>query len=172
MKEQYGQNSQCLNPIRYYYQMVLIPEHEELLTESQIRETNSLCEVLDQTISKFCTAIVEKSVTRIDTNRRNSAASYSVLLTAGKKVESTEKFMPFYKYSLFLSYRTLLTKQYYDLLQLDKLPNVMKMVLNDTQNRQQLCILHLQYVFAEFLKNYEREDVKENSEVLRLIVSS
>ncbi len=171
MKKQSGQNFHYFVPIKQYYELVLIPGNEDkLVNKNQKKNILSLCEILDNKISDFCGKIVEQSVTVIEKKRRK--VNYSILLTSGVRAESTEKFIQLNKYSLYLSYRTLLNQLYYEMIQTKRLPSLVEFVINDLPNQYHFLEKHLQYIFKESANRFESWGFSENAKIIQLIINS
>ena len=166
MMIQYDQNCHCLVPIKHYYDLILIPENEELLSDNILR-TNvlSLCEMLDKRILEFSSKIVKLSIKQ--PRFRSQRARFKVLLASGGKFEIRIKFEKYINYSLLLSHRTNLNQLYHELIQTSRLPNLLNFARKHSLEQLSIYDEHIQRLFGEYVKWFELKGLDENAKIVR-----
>ncbi len=171
MKKQYNDDLHYLFPIKSYFEMVVLLERfTTIQSDKQRRDILSLCESLDIKIRNFCNEIVHRSIFEME--KHGKKAIYSVLLPSGERVTTNEKFIPLNQYSLFLSYRTIVNRLYYELVQSSKLPSLPIFVQKNHPSQYHLIEQHIQYIFKEFANLNESQGLTDISNIVQSILKT
>ncbi|HUT80483.1 MAG TPA: hypothetical protein VMZ29_04695 [Candidatus Bathyarchaeia archaeon] len=169
IKEKYGENLHYLISLKYYYETFSEPQGGDLLKEVEHKKRIiALCKFIDNKINTLCNELANQSVMATVENRNN----YKILLTTGKRIESTKKFFQFYKYSIYLSYRTSINQLYYEFVGLGKIQGINEFTINHSFDQINLYQKYLQIIFEELIYKFDMQQQFENMKKIRLAIQT